>query len=72
MTQRTSLIFGGITWFYGLAANAWPGITPGTTVVGKSGANNALYGAGKGTLIGGGGAEHPTPPHRPVSKPERH
>src|SRR5471030_2977916 len=55
MTQRTSLIFGGITWFYGLAANAWPGITPGTTVVGKSGANNALYGAGKGTLIGGGG-----------------
>jgi Glycosyl hydrolases family 16 len=55
MTQRQSLTFGGITWYYGLAANAWAAITPGAKVVGKSGANNALYGADNDTLSGGGG-----------------
>jgi Glycosyl hydrolases family 16 len=58
MTQRQSLTFGGITWFYGLAANAWPSITTGAIVAGKSGANNALYGAGNDTLIGGGGGDN--------------
>jgi beta-glucanase (GH16 family) len=55
ITQRKSLTFGNITWYYGNSANNWPSVAPGATVVGASGANNALYGAGGNTLIGGGG-----------------
>jgi len=54
MTLRQSTTFGGITWQYGLASNFMPVASPGKTIVGKSGANNTLSGAGYDTLVGGG------------------
>ena len=55
MNQRVTLTFLGITWLYGLAPNAWISQAPGLVVVGKAGANNALYGSGNDLLVGGGG-----------------
>lgn len=55
MTLRQSMTFGGTTWQYGRASTSNPAVGPGKTVIGKSGANNALYGMGYDTLVGGGG-----------------
>ena len=55
MTQRQTLTFGDITWYYSLAPNAWSSTSVGGTYTGKLGADNAMYGSGNDTLIGGGG-----------------
>ncbi len=55
MTPRQTLSFGGLTWQYGRTPVVSTAIKPGKTVVGITGADNALFGAGFDTLVGGGG-----------------
>jgi len=55
MTQRQSVTFCGLTWYYGLTAVVWTGAAAGKVLTGKAGANNGLYDAGGETLVGGGG-----------------
>ena len=47
---------GGVTWNYGPGSySAWPKMTPGIKVTGKSGVNTQFSGDGRDTMIGGGG-----------------
>jgi len=55
MTLRQTLSFGGLSWQYGRTPVVSTAIKPGKTVVGITGADNALFGAGFDTLVGGGG-----------------
>ena len=55
MTQRSSITYAGITWYYSLPPSFWINSAPGKVMTGQAGANNALYDPGGKTLVGGGG-----------------